>query len=58
MNKKYMAIYETVKASPDKVVNTKVYQYWLNGNGELCRARRSDLDTTAMLEPDAIEILG
>lgn len=58
MDKKYLAIYEQVKASPDKVINTKVYQYWLNGSGELCRSKRADLDTTAMLEHGAIEILG
>ena len=57
MDRKYIAIYDKVKAAPDKVYNTKVYQYWLNGNGELCRAKRTDLDTAAMLEPGAIEIL-
>jgi hypothetical protein len=46
-----------VLATPDKVYKTKVYQYWINGNGELCRARLSDLDTMAMYEDSAIEIL-
>ena len=57
MDKKYIAIYDKTKAAPDKVYNTKVYQYWINGSGELCRAKHTDLDTTAMLEPGAIEIL-
>lgn len=38
-------IREKVMATPDKVYNTKVYQYWINGNGELCRSRRDELDT-------------
>lgn len=57
MDKKYIAIYDKTKDATDKVYNTKVYQYWINGNGELCRAKRADLDITAMLEPGAIEIL-
>ena len=37
----------------DKVYKTRVYQYWINGNGELCRARLEELDT-----PDCkIEVL-
>ena len=51
------AMYEKVMATPDKVYCTKMYQYWINGNGELCRARLSDLDTTAMLDSGAIEKL-
>lgn len=39
------AIREKVLATPDKVYSTKVFQYWINGNGELCRARKADLDT-------------
>ncbi len=34
-----------VMAADTKVYNTKVYQYWINSNGELCRARRDELDT-------------
>ena len=48
---------EKVMATPDKVYETKVYQYWLNSSGHLCRARLADLGTTAMLEPGAIEVL-
>jgi len=36
---------EKVMATQEKVYTTKVYQYWLNGNGELCRAKRDELDT-------------
>ena len=36
---------EQVMATDTKVYNTKKYQYWINGNGELCRARRDELDT-------------
>ena len=36
---------DNVMATLDEVYNTKVYRYWLNGNGELCRARRAELDT-------------
>ena len=36
---------EKVMATPDKVYNTKKYQYWINGSGELCRARQDELDT-------------
>ena len=43
--KQIKAIREKVAATQEKVYNTKVYQYWLNGNGELCRARRAELDT-------------
>ena len=39
------AMREKVMATQEKVYNTKVYQYWLNGNGELCRAKRDELDT-------------
>ena len=48
---------QKVMASPDWVYETKTYQYWINGSGQLCRARLADLDTTAMLEPGAIEVL-
>ena len=40
-----------------KVYCTKVYQYWINSNGHLCRARRENLDTTEMYKQGAIEIL-
>lgn len=46
-----------VMATPDKIYKTSVYQYWINGSGNLCRARLEDLDTTAMLEDGAVEIL-
>lgn len=48
---------EKVLATLDHVYVTKVYQYWINSSGQLCRARLADLDTTAMLEPGAIEVL-
>ena len=51
------AMREKVMATQEWVYKTKVYQYWLNGSGELCRARLSDLDTMAMYEPEAIEVL-
>lgn len=44
-NDQIKAMREKVAATQTKVYNTKVFQYWLNGNGELCRARRSELDT-------------
>lgn len=48
---------EKVLATPEKVYNTKKYQYWVNCNGSLCRARREDLDTIAMYDAGAIEVL-
>lgn len=36
---------EKTLAAPDKTYRTKKYQYWINGSGELCRARINDLDT-------------
>lgn len=36
---------EKVLKTCDKVYNTKKYQYWVNGNGELCRARQDELNT-------------
>ena len=48
---------EKVMATDTKVYNTKKYQYWINGNDELCRARQDELDTMAMYNPGAIEIL-
>ncbi len=44
-NNQVKAMREKVMATQEKVYNTKVYQYWLNGNGELCRAKRDELDT-------------
>ena len=41
----------------DKVYNTKVYQYWIDADGHLVRARLDNLDTVAMLDPEAIEVL-
>ncbi len=55
--KQINAIREKVNAAPDKVYNTKVYQYWINGSGQLCRARIVDLDTTKMYSENAIQIL-
>ena len=46
-----------VLSAPDKVYTNDVYQYWINGNGQLCRAFVDDLDTTEMLKEGAIEIL-
>lgn len=51
------SIREKVMSSPDKVYNTKVYQYWINGNGELCRTKQENLDTMEMYNKDAIQIL-
>ena len=52
---------ETMRAktigTADKVYKTKVYQYWIDASGHLCRARLEDLDTMAMYEPDAVEVL-
>jgi len=56
-SKQIKAIREKVNAAPDKVYSTKVYQYWLNGSGQLCRARLADLDTAAMYNDNAIQIL-
>jgi len=50
-------IRENVNAAPGKVYNTKLYKYWLNGSGQLCRARLADLDTTEMYNENAIQIL-
>lgn len=36
---------EKVMQTIDKVYCTKKYQYWINGSGELCRARLDELDT-------------
>lgn len=55
--KQINAIREKVNATPDKVYNTKVYQYWINGSGQLCRAKLADLDTTEMYTENAIQIL-
>lgn len=44
-NNQIKAMRAKVMATQDKVYNTKVYQYWINGSGELCRARRAELDT-------------
>lgn len=44
-NNQIKTIREKVIAAQTKVYNTKVYQYWINGSGELCRARRGELDT-------------
>ena len=51
------AIRAKTEAAPDKVYNTRVYQYYIDAAGHLCRARRADLDTIAMLDPDAVQIL-
>ena len=51
------SIREKVMQSPEKVYNTKTYQYWINGNGELCKAKRADLDTMKMYDKDAIQII-
>ena len=56
-NEQVKAMRQKVMATDDKVYNTRTYQYWINGSGELCRAKRSDLDTMAMYEEGAIEIL-
>lgn len=46
-----------VMATPDKIHTTKTFQYWIDAAGHLCRARIEDLDTTAMLEDGAVEVL-
>lgn len=46
MNKaKIEEIRKKTLATQDKVYNAKIYQYWINSNGELCRARKTELDT-------------
>ena len=55
--KQIESIRNKVNAAPDKVYKTKVYQYWFNGSGQLCRARLADLDTTEMYNDNAIQIL-
>ena len=44
-------------AAHDKVYKTKIYQYWIDANGHLCRAKLANLDTTAMYNTNAIQIL-
>lgn len=56
-SEKIKAMHEKVMATATKVYETKIYQYWINEDGRLCRAYLSDLDTMAMYEPGAIEIL-
>lgn len=48
---------EKTLATPDKIYNTRVYQYYIDASGHLCRVRRKDLDTISMYSPDAVEIL-
>ena len=55
--KQINTIRKKVNAAPDKVYNTKVYQYWINGSGQLCRARLANLDTMEMYTENAIQIL-
>lgn len=55
--KKYLCILRKTSAAPDKVYRTKKYQYWINGNGELCRALLANLDTMAMYDSGSIEVL-
>lgn len=38
-------IREKTMTAENKVYNTKVFQYWINGNGELARARKTELNT-------------
>ena len=38
-------IREKTVAMENKIYNTKIYQYWINGNGQLARAKKKDLDT-------------
>lgn len=56
-SEKIKAMHEKVMATATGVYKTKIYQYWINGDGHLCRAYLSGLDTMAMYEPDAIEVL-
>lgn len=51
------AMRERVLSAPDKVYENEVYQYWIDASGHLCRAFLDDLDTMAMYEEGAIEIL-
>lgn len=55
--KQIESIRKKALASYNKVYKTKVYQYWIDASGHLCRARIADLDTMAMYENGAIEIL-
>ena len=46
MNKTQVEIIrEKTIATEKKVYNTKVFQYWINGNGQLVRAKKQDLNT-------------
>lgn len=56
-NKQIETMREKVMATPEKVYKTKVYQYWINGSGQLCRAKLADLDTMSMYEDGALEVL-
>lgn len=56
--KQIETIRQKVMQTPEKVYNTKAYQYWIDANGHLVRARVGDLDTTALLDPNAVEDLG
>lgn len=38
-------IREKTMTAENKVYNAKVYQYWINGNGQLARAKKQDLNT-------------
>lgn len=53
-NNQIESMREKVMGTEQKVYNTKVYQYWINGNGELCRAKRDELDTVEC----KVEVLG
>lgn len=48
---------EKVLATPGKHYETKTYQYWIDNNGSLCRARLTHFDTMAMYNDWAIEVL-
>lgn len=55
---KIEAMRKRVLSTPDKVYTNEVYQYWINGNGELLRAFVEDLDTMEMYKKGAFEIIG
>ena len=56
--KQIETIRQKVMQTPDKVYNTKIYQYWINAYGHLVRARLVYLDTMAMLDAETVEDLG
>ena len=57
MNKTIENIRKKVLESDNKTYTTKIYQYWIDGNGHLKRARKQDLDTMEIYKENAIEIL-